>query len=334
MSTEPMPLVPCPVGECPGHVFVRALGGIKAFGCDGPAQHGDATVRAGMVAESDGGMAEDRAELDRLERRIDEVVWLQDRIERAAEPPDEKFDTTSMDTPDSLPVYATGFIGRERGMLMELRGMTTLSGKASSGKSWFALGAAVQSALDGWNVEYIAAEGEDVIRRRIFAALGHYPPTSLRLHSVQPSVDTDDLIQAIRWWVRSPRTLLVIDSVSTLMGLMDLKPHANRWEEQSRLEMFLLRIRTLTRGAVGILVISESNAQGEVKGRSLDYRSDLSIHFQSVEDSDAKEIRVRKAWEGQTGLVGRARVDPKGPGLKLIHEGSVADAEPSEGSSW
>jgi predicted ATP-dependent serine protease len=208
--------------------------------------------------------------------------------------------------------------------------MTTLSGKASSGKSWFALGVAVNSAIDGWDVHYLAAEAHDVIGRRLKLAMGDAVPERFTLHSVEPGVTPADMIAEIRDWVVSTRTLLVIDSISTLLGLMRVGSSIDKWDAQDSLEMFLMRVRALTRGEVGILNISEANAQGESKGRVIDHRSDVSVNFVSVEDSDAKEIRVVKAWEGQTGMIGRARIDWKGPGMDLVHEGASGYIEDGE----
>ena len=240
--------------------------------------------------------------------------------------PETKFEQERLDVPvDSLPPYPTGFAGVERGVLLELRGMTTLSGKASSGKSWFALGSSLTAAIDGWDVHYLAAEAKDVIQRRTAMAFGMNPPARFKLHSVKPGVTVDRMIDEIAEWIVSERTLIVIDSISTMMGLMALNRGADKWDEQARLEMFLLRLRELTLGAVSILNLSEANIHGETKGRTLDHRSDISINFKSIEDSDAKSICVVKAWEGETGLVGLARVDPTGPGLRLVHDGAISD---------
>ena len=316
---------PCPLFDCNGSVFVRNFGGLKAFGCDGFDQHTDSQVRYAMIAEGDLWAAENRAEMDRIERRMDPVAWLHDRLDEATKPSDEKIHIESLDASESLPTFATGFIGRERGTLMNLRGMTTLSGKPSSGKSWFALGAALNSALDGWDVHYLAAEANDVIGRRVRWAYGDQTPKRFTLHSVEPGTSPLDLIQTIREWVVTTRTMLVIDSISTLLALMRLDKRIDKWDAMDTLEMFLMRVRALTHGEVGIINISEANAAGETKGRVLDHRSDVSVNFKSIEDSDCKEVRVTKAWEGRTGLVGRVRVDAKGPGLEIIHDGAVSE---------
>ena len=316
---------PCPFHDCDGQIHALKLsGGFNAFACD-QGEHEDSAIRHALMAECDdrGGSWEDEA--DEALRRCDPVFWVRERVLEARSVPDVKFKLEGLDGVSPLPTFATGFAQRERGSLLALRGMTTLSGKASSGKSWFALGSALNSALDGWDVHYLAAEGEDVIQRRVATAFGDAPPRRFNLHSVKPGVTVDHMIREIADWIVSTRTLLVIDSISTLMGLMVIARGASKWDEQAKLEIFLMRVRELTRGEVAIVNISEANAAGETKGRTLDHKSDISINFKSLEDSDAKEVRVVKAWEGSTGLVGRARVNARAPGLELIHDGPVVD---------
>lgn len=307
--------------DCDGSIHVLKLsGGLSAFGCT-EGEHDDSAIRHKLIGECQDRGSDWGGELTSIVQRCDPVYWVREQVLDAQAMPEQKFQTERLTGSQPLPVFATGFVGRERGSLLALRGMTTLSGKASSGKTWFALGAALNSALDGWDVHYLAAEGEDVIRRRIAVAFGDAPPPRFRLHSVKPGVTVEHMIREIADWIVSTRTLLVIDSISTLMGLMAVDPRASRWDEQAKLEIFLMRVRELTRGEVAVINISESNAAGETKGRTLDHKSDISINFKSLEDSDAKEVRVVKAWEGHTGLIGRAMVEPSGPGLELIYEG-------------
>ena len=321
-----MQINPCPFDACSGAVFVRSFGGLKAFGCDGPDQHTDGQIRNALLGEVADWTEETEAELDKIERRIDPVAWLLGRVYAAQQAKEVSITDEDLANFVQLPPYATGLSGSESGGLIQLRGMTTCSGKASSGKTWFALGAAINSAIDGWNVHYIAAEGEDVIKRRVHHACGGNPPKSFHLHAVEPGVTADDILERVGEWITSTRTLLVLDSISTLMSFMAVDHRESRWDAQGRLETFLMGLRKLTRGEVSIIVISESNAAGESKGRTIDHRSDISINFKSMEDSDAKEIRVVKAWESSTGLIGRAMVDPNGPGLDLIYDGPKAYA--------
>ena len=326
---------PCDLAGCTGRLFVRRIG-IETFGCDGPEPHTDSQIRNAWVRANERESAEDRADMTEMLRRIDPVAWLLDQVDRAKVDQDIKITDEDLADFEELPAYASGLVGREVAGLIGLRGMTTLSGDPSSGKTWFALGAALSSALDGWDVHYIAAEAEDVIKRRVHHVFKGNPPERFSLHSIEPNLTTDDILERIGNWITSTRTLLVIDSISTLLAFMKRGKGQDQWEAQSRLETFLMGLRKFTRGEISIINISESNARGETKGRTLNYRSDMAINFKPLEDSDAREVRVMKAWESKTGLLGRARVDPDGPGLQMLYSGPNAygDADEVQGESW
>ena len=331
---ETPPAVPCPVGECPGTLAVRVLGDFKAFGCDGPDRHGDASVRGAWSSQDR--FAESRAEQDTdgLLKRIDPTAWVLDKLAEAQRLPEHHFEWEDIESVGELPKFPTGFTRGETARLPSLNGMVTLSGKASAGKSWFALGSSLRAASEGWDVHYVAAEGEDVIKRRIMQS--NAPRKGFNLHSVQPGVTPDIMIKNIAEWVHTPKTLLVIDSISTLLGLMSLNPDASRWENQADLEIFLMRIRGLTKGAVSLLILSEANAAGETKGRSLDHKSDVAINFLSAEeDPEVKIIKVVKSWEGHTGTLGFGRVDWQSPGMGISQVPPTPPvAEPSTGDHW
>ncbi len=108
----------------------------------------------------------------------------------------------------------------------------------------------------------------------------------------------------------------------------------SQWDAQGRIETFLMGLRKFTRGDVSIINISETNARGEAKGRTINYRSDMAVHFKPVDESDAKEIRVVKAWESSIGMIGRAVVDAKAPGMKLLYQGPASAAPENEGDGF
>lgn len=317
---------PCPFEGCSGSLFVRRFGGINAFGCDGPEQHTDSQVLNALQGELGQSIARDESASDEILRRCDPVAWILDQVEAAKRDPEVKITDEDLADFVNLPEFSTGLVGSESNGLISLRGMVTLSGDPSSGKTWFALGAALNSALAGWDVHYVAAEAEDVIKRRIHRAFGDASPPKFHLHSVEPGLRVDDILDRLSQWIVSTRTLLVLDSLSTLMSFMKRDHRESQWDAQGRVETFLMGLRKFTRGDVSIINISETNARGEAKGRTINYRSDMAIHFKGIDDSDAKEIRVVKAWESSIGMIGRAMVDAEGPGLSLIYNGPNSSA--------
>ncbi len=264
-------------------------------------------------------------------RRCDPVAWLLDQVDAAQREPEIKITDEDLADFVNLPEFSTGLVGSESNGFMSLRGMVTLSGDPSSGKTWFALGAALNSALSGWDVHYIAAEAEDVIKRRIHHAFGISPPPKFYLHAIEPGLRVDDILERLSKWIVSTRTLLVLDSLSTLMSFMKRDSRESQWEAQGRMETFLMGLRKFTRGDVSIINISETNAKGEAKGRTINYRSDMAVHFKLVDGSEAKEITVVKAWELSIGYIGRAMIDAKGPGLSLVYNGPVSSGPEEDG---
>ena len=307
--------VPCPVVGCKGNIAMRHVGDLSALGCDGQGRHGDATVIAMWRAQDKTSDASFEFEQDERIRRIDPAAWCRDKLAEAREEADERVTVLDQESDIRLPPFPHGFVG-DVPLLRHLNGMVTLSGKASAGKSWMALGASLNAANEGWDVHYIAAEGSDVIIRR--ARNSQRDRKNWTIHGIEPGVTVTDLMDAITSWIVRPRTLLVIDSISTLQGLMKQIDGQKGWEAQSKLEMFLMRIRSLTRGYVAIINLSEANAAGETKGRSLDHRSDIAINFISCDaEREVKSVVIVKSWEGHTGSLGFGRIDASVPGIML-----------------
>ena len=305
----------------------------KQFFCTGEPQHGDRIIRGMYSSDSDPDLIASEAENDRVLRRCDPVAWIQDKIREARRVGTEISTlapvVASESEADELPPIPAGWVGVAPGKLLSLRGMVTIYGAASSGKSYFVLGTALEAAAVGWDVHYIAAEGADVTHRRVLAARGRHPD-GFTLHAIEPGITPDLLIDLMAESVRQPRTLFVFDSVSTLLALMRMGNRSrDQFDTSDELEMFLLRVRALTRGDVSFLVISESNAAGSVKGRTLAFRSDMAISFASEDETgDYKRVTVVKSWESSRGDVGLCRVDPEGPGLAIITPHSPYAGEP------
>ena len=306
----------CPVGDCGGTVrrYVGTAGGY-AWGCDGPERHGDASIMNTWEASFDGSRAEIDFQLSEKERRTDPVAWVIQCLIDAREPQEKHFsrvDTRSVDTIEQFP---TGFTNGSN-TLPSLGGMVTLSGKASAGKSWFALGIGLTAGEEGWDTHYVAAEGVQTIKQRLQAS--SRSQKNFEVHQVDPGFNLNETLDEITTWIKAPKTLLIFDSISTMQALMASSNAKDKWETQSKLEMFLMQVRSLTRGYVAIVNLSEMNAAGEAKGRSLDHRSDIGIKFvSSDEDHSVKEVTVTKNWNGPTGPLGYGRVDSWGLGMNI-----------------
>jgi len=324
MVTSDESLVPCPVPSCEGFVFSRRAGEITMWGCNGEAQHGDATIKGLFAKQGDEEQARINTELDELMRRSDPTAWVIDKLHEARRPKERHITVADKGMNTELPKYPTGFTDDCGGRLPNLRGMTTLSGKASAGKSWFALGSAISASEEGWDVHYVAAESlAPTISRLQFSKRDN---DNLTFHEVEPGLTGEELIEQITEWIVRPRTLLVVDSISTLQSMMVPKDGKTSWEQQSALEVFLMNVVAMTRGYVAIVVLSEMNAAGEAKGRQLNHRSNTGISFASHPDEpQVKVVKVEKAWQGYTGPLGFGRIVASYPGI------DISDTEPGQG---
>ena len=302
---------PCPIPDCPGEIVSKRVEGLGAvMGCTGPESHGDATIRNAIARSVD--FLEDDS--DAMLMRLDPVEFIRDQVKRAT----DRRGGGIVPTPQSMlirpPSYSTGLRGVQNGRLLHYRGMTILSGKASSGKTWSAIRASLDAAIDGWHVHYLAAEGAAVAHSRAEDMLSE-TPQRWALRIIEDGSKLEDLTSYVADSICSERTLLVFDSISTVLRMLD-DDSGEPWAMQRRLERFLFNLSQYTAGCVSPLVISEANAQGETKGRSFDHLADLAVNFRADEDEhEIKHVRVTKSWWDRTGDAGRFRVSVNQGGL-------------------
>lgn len=296
---------PCPVPGCPGEVVSKRLESLGfVLGCTGPDSHSDSTIRNAITRELDEASEDDDLAL----MRLDPVEFLRDQVVRATQRKGGGVRVPSASMLVRPPAYPTGLRGVQNGRLLQYRGLTLLSGKASSGKTWSALRASLDAAAQGWQVTYLAAEGAAVAMGRAHELTHDNPHERWALRIIEDGSTFEDLAKYVAESICSERTLIVLDSFSTVLRMID-DDSGDPWQQQRKLERFLFNIRQLTAGCVSPLVISEANAQGETKGRSFDHIADLSVNFQAdADEHEIKHVRVVKSWWDRTGDAGRFRV--------------------------
>lgn len=320
-----MSRIDCPVPGCSGQVITKRLDvyGVAIF-CDGPDTHSDTVIRNAFQRWDDELDAIDPEEGDALLRRVSPVEFIRDQVLASAERKTGKVRVPSKAMLIPPPRYPTGLRGVQNGRLLHYQGLTLLSGKASSAKTWSAMRASLDAAHQGWDVVYIAAEAVAVVHHRVQAVTGDAEiPTTWTLRVVEDGADFFAVVEFMADAIRSERTLFVIDSFSTLLRMTE-RDDVDYWAHHRHLERFLFNVRQRTAGCVGLLVLSEANAQGETKGRSFDHIADLSVNFaKDTEDPEVKCVTVTKSWWGRVGDVGRFMVRPEQGGLiRLPDEGT------------
>lgn len=290
---------PCPVPNCIGEVKILQQGTMT---CDGPEPHGDGTIRDYAISTLED--VEDGTEA--IERRLDPLHWRQEAIRRAVHG-NGGGDGLSRPKPSMLvppPSWPSALLGID-----SLRGLTVFSGKSSSGKTAAAIPSALEAAGRGWNVMYVAAEGPSVVNTRVDQwcrgrSMVAWPT---RFNLLVPGIDTtlETLQAAVLDFATTNRTLVVIDSINSLVDSFVTDDDVHGIGPIKRLSMWMMAVRANTAGEVSFLVISEANANGETKGRTLDHKADMSVNFAKVdEDYSLKRVFVIKNWWGVPGPVG------------------------------
>lgn len=223
----------------------------------------------------------------------------------------------------------------------KLQGVVTVAGAPSAGKSYFAIGCAVDNALhptEPWDVFYLSCEmGRDyVIDRALRAAASSEltffecmsPPARAKaadwarstpmpprftLVDVGIGVTMEEVIAYLAENVGDAPTLVVLDSISSLADNMsDVSGDAFGMTNLKTVQRYATATRRLTRGHIAWVILSELNKEGRAKGRSLDHRSDLAISM--VPDPDngrVKRITVTKSWFSETGPLGDFVLQPE-----------------------
>lgn len=241
--------------------------------------------------------------------------------------------------PENPPQFRSPLRGDR--LLAKMQGVVTIAGGPSAGKSYFAIGAAVDNALDPdepWDVFYLSAEmSEDYILDRALRAVASIDlrplecqnpglraqavewakdarvPGSLSIVNVDVGVTMTEIIQLLAEHVGDRPTLVVLDSISSLVDNMEeVGGDSFGMTNLRAVQRYATAVRRMTRGHVAFIILSELNKEGRAKGRSLDHRSDLAISMTADPDhGHLKTIRVTKSWFSQTGALGEFVLFPE-----------------------
>ncbi len=195
-------------------------------------------------------------------------------------------------------------------------GVTTVGGAPKCGKTMFAIGTAIEAARLGWRVIYINAELDS---SEIIMAVMRYcrqeVPGSVKANLTIVSADFTfspaDAIARVTDAVRigDSRILIVLDSINALVDLSsDGQGGAtlDYWAANSLWRNFALRATRQSKGRLAFLVVSEINKEGGVKGKTLEYKSDLVIRIRKDEGNPDEnvEIDVALSRDSRAGNIG------------------------------
>jgi hypothetical protein len=256
--------------------------------------------------------AADRANIEETRRRRGT------RQQRETAPPRDRLEPIWFEDIQP-PVTSAALV---KGVLDEC-GMSVLYGESGAGKTFFTLDLALHVAL-GWEwrgnrvrqsgVIYIAAEGQNGVRKRIEAFRQHhglkdaFPPFALIPTSVDlldPAADTEPLIAKIMAAAsRFPIKLVVVDTLARAMA----GGNENASDDMGAFIRNIDRIRQET-GAHVLIVhhCGKDTAKGARGHSSLRAATDTEIELTT--DSDIKTASIKKQKDGEEGAEYRFRLE-------------------------
>ncbi len=244
------------------------------------------------------------------------IQALHESLQRPAE-------TSSVDPLETIPEeykpkFPTGVTAVDRLTSGGGYGLTTVGGDAKVGKTMFSMGTAVSSARAGWRVIYINAEldrSEAIQAVARFCGgvkIPQYVTDMMTLVTPDYTFSPLDAVTRVNESVQfgDDRILIILDSINALVDLSSdgVGPAMDYWAANSMWRNFAVRTTRKTLGKIAFLVVSETNKDGAIKGRSLEFKSDLVIRIQrDKEDDGMVSIDVTHSRSTRSGELGRFR---------------------------
>ncbi len=291
-----------------------------------PSQLEDDLLEAGCPV---GEIEELLTELDHYRRKnpFIEATRLMQILKASIEPPPE--------TSRQIPVISAARRKkpRFRTMLESLHhmtgggyGLTTIGGNAKAGKTTFAIGTAIEAAQNGWGVVYFNGELDaDEFGDASFRYCDRTIPIGLSVHmsAFQPEIGftPSDAVKRIEECVELQDTqlLIVLDSINALVDMSSESSGVDYWTANGIWRNWAVRAVRESKGKIAFLIVSETNVDGKIKGRTLEFKSDLVITIiKDKEHNDRVDIEVTHSRSTPAGELGTfKRVWEKGRFTRL-----------------
>lgn len=171
-------------------------------------------------------------------------------------------------------------------------GLTTVAAEPGTGKTFIAIGNAIEAAASqNWQVVMFAAEDDyDGFRDRFNRYIDTHPGSedaipNLHYHSVgkgqTPRTLTDTILMSVNIQADIP-ILVVIDSINSVVNLGG----GNYLKSLSDIGLWAALARRISEGDISFFITSETNKAGEVKGEALSYWSDVYLKMKKVRGSE------------------------------------------------
>jgi hypothetical protein len=190
-------------------------------------------------------------------------------------------------------------------------GVTVLAGQPKVGKSLMAVSTAVESARAGWRVVYVNAEMSRAhIGLRLLNYMGKLDQRvvdQMKIANVTTGITLDGLFKEVEKEVEvnDGKLLIVLDSINRIVDMGQTEGGENAyWRLLRDWSAWAMNSRRATEGRIGWLIVSELAAQGHVKGRSLEYLSDVVIRINATDVEDVVDVDVPYSRSTRSGNAG------------------------------
>lgn len=213
-------------------------------------------------------------------------------------------------------------------------GVTVIAGETGVGKSSLAFASAIEAAQCGWTVAYCNSELDAhtvkvyLMRRLRSRRSVQEILRRLRVVNVNPGVTllsvSAHVEAALEWDYRPPeRLLVVLDSVNTIAELAQGGEGVETYfSELRRWLLWAMECRRKSGGMISFIVVSETNAKGETKGRKADYVADMVLNLQRGDTPGYVKVRVVKGRYSGTQDLGAMYFDHRTGEFKGPAEGA------------
>ena len=140
---------------------------------------------------------------------------------------------------------------------------------------------------------------------------------NLHIANVGPGIDITTLYAEIKneaIETDSNQILIILDSINRIVDFSSqADSDSGYWSKLSEWSSWAMNSRRTTDGRISWLIVSELNNQGQVKGRNLEYISDMVIRMSATSVDDVVEIDIPYSRATKSSRIGPIYRDyPKG----------------------
>jgi hypothetical protein len=191
--------------------------------------------------------------------------------------------------------------------------LTVVAGGYKLGKSLLALRSALEAAENGWTVLYLDGENDPgTLGRRIVNYFGcdftrwpdwYVERFILRRFGPQATIEGVAVFAAGRITEADDKVLIVIDSANRLAKRVSSNQKTPYFEALGGIVDWGQNVACLSRGTVGVLLVSELNRRGQATGLDVEYSASALLYLRGDPTEPEVELQLlsRRTLGGHLG---------------------------------